>query len=1015
MTEHGVRFEVLGPLRALRAGVEIPLGPPRQRSVLAALLLRAPRPVSAERIIAMVWGAEGPSPSVNLIQKYVSGLRRCLPVTAPITLTTAGYAIDPRGGFDLWEFEELLASARAARGGGEPARAREALSRATALWRGPLAEDTVGPGIELERDRLAEQQLITLEEFHALGLDLGRGSEQVPELVRLAAEHPQREHLHGLLMRALTRSGRQIEALDVYTRIRQRLAEEYGTDPGPELRAAHQYVLTGGTTGGAGPRRPAVTEAPTAVPAQLPHEAYGFTGRAQQVARITGLLRSGGMPIVYVEGTAGVGKTALAVHCAHRVIDDFPDGQLFADLRGFDPLGPAHPTEILGGFLRSLGVPNQHVPPDTRERSSLFRSLLAKRRVLVLLDNAAHTEQIRPLLPGSPGCAVLITSQRRLTGLVAGDGARHVDLPVLPADEAEELLHTMLGPAAGRSAGEIARLCGYLPLALRLVAAGAAVTSDDLDGIARRLVTEDPLAHAAVPGDEQLSVSASLDLSYHSLDETSRRVLRRLGIVPLNKLTRRAAAALAGLDEEETGRALDALVAANLVESYAPRRYRFPHDLLREYARRRAHTDEVPAEREAAVHRLTAWSLRAAAVVAGGPTRLHVVGPGAVITSGPDRDSAEGRSLVKEANGELSNLPGLAVHTAEHGPLPAAWMLAARLWGMCKHNSLMPEWLTGALAGLRAARRAGDRRAEGELSVCLIDAMLIGGKVEQAQSYAHHALAVGQDPTLPDVRAAAYEYLGRLRWLAGDLTEARDLLTQAVRLFTAEERPQELAVALCGLGRVEVDLGRPHLARRRYRTALRLARALGVVQLQAMALTELGVAEADLNRLDQAQCAQEAALAASGGFPRTAALAQAFLGVLHAAHGRYDLARSAAAEALRIAETHSDRWALAESHNAVGRAMALIGDRATAAGHHRSALSIARGLGYRRGELHALTGLVASLPDAAERTLIERQAGSMARRHGYAALVRRLAQAHAQPAAADVRVRVMTGPFARTA
>ncbi|MFR9725302.1 BTAD domain-containing putative transcriptional regulator [Streptomyces sp. MS19] len=992
-------------MRALRAGAEIPLGPPRQRAVLAALLLRAPRPVSAERIIATVWGADGPTPSVNLIQKYVSGLRRCLPATAPITLTTAGYAIDPRGGFDLWEFEELLAAARSFKNEDKPARAAEALTRATALWRGPLAEDTMGPGIELERDRLAEQQLIALEESHALGLDLGHGPEHVPELVRLAAEHPQREHLHGLLMRALARSGRQIEALNVYARIRQRLAEEYGTDPGPELRAAHQLVLSGGAQA---PRRPPPEKAPAAVPAQLPHDAYGFTGRTEEVGRITGLLRSGGMPIVYVEGTAGVGKTALVVHCAHQVVDDFPDGQLFADLRGFDPLGPAHPTEILGGFLRSLGVANQHVPPDTRERSSLFRSLLAKRRVLVVLDNAAHTEQIRPLLPGSPGCAVLITSQRRLTGLVAGEGARHVDLPVLPAQDAEQLLHTMLGPAAGKSAAEIARLCGYLPLALRLVAAGASVTDEDLDGIARRLTSEDPLAHAAVPGDEQLSVSASLDLSYHSLDETSRRVLRRLSLVPGPKLTRRAAAALAGLGDEETERVLDSLVAANLIEPHGTHRYRFPHDLLREYARRRALADERPDERAAAVHRLTAWSLRAASVLAGGPVRLHVAGPDGVVTTGPAPDSAAARLLRREAGGELRNLPALAGCAAEHGPFPAAWMLAQRLWGMCKHNSLMPEWLAGALAGLRAARRAGDREAEGELCVSLTDAMLIAGKVDQAEKYARQALTIGHEERLPGVQAAAYEYLGRLRWLAGDLTEARDLLTHSVEQFTAAERPEQIALALCGLARVEVDLGRPHIAVRYHRTALRLARSLRIVWLEALALTEMGVAQEDLRQLEQAVAAQEAALALSDRLPRMAALSQAYLGALHAAGGLAGAARSAVREGLRVAEAHSDRWALAECHNAAGRTMTLVGDRMEAVGHHQAALTVSRGLGYRRGELHALVGLVASMQDTAERTLLERQAGSMARRHGYAGVARRLMQ-H-QPRERDV-----AAPFARIA
>ncbi|MDT0307369.1 BTAD domain-containing putative transcriptional regulator [Streptomyces sp. DSM 44917] len=640
----------------------MPLGPPRQRAVLAALLLRAPRPVSPERIIMAVWGEGAPAHSINLVQKYVSGLRRCLPGSAPITLTAGGYAIDPRGGFDLWEFERLLAEARASRGNGDTAGASVALARATALWRGPLAEGTGGPGIELERDRLTEQQLIALEELYTLRLLLGRGPENVPELVRLAAEHPHRERLHGLLMRALAQSGRQIEAMEVYARIRSRLAEEYGTDPGRELRAAHQEILSGGAPRAADQRgadertrrgggrersgpargtpgasavpapvasRPAVHaplpvpasahglahEAPAhaGVPAQLPHEAHGFTGRAEEVRRIGGLLRAGGTtPLVVVEGTAGVGKTALVVHCGHLVADDYPDGQLFADLRCFDPQGPATPGEILGRFLRALGVPADRVPADTRERSGLFRSLLAKRRVLIVLDNAAHADQVRPLLPGSRGCAVLITSRRRLTGLVAREGARRLALPVLTPREAEELLRTMLGPDAvgPAAAARVARLCGHLPLALRLVAAGAAVGSESLEAIAGRLAAEGPLAGARIPGEDHHSVAASLDLSYQNLLPPAQRMLRLLGLLNGHRVTRGGAAALGECSLEEAERLLDTLVAATLLEPDGPGGYRFPHELLREYARQRAQAEDSLTQREAAQRRLTTWSLR---------------------------------------------------------------------------------------------------------------------------------------------------------------------------------------------------------------------------------------------------------------------------------------------------------------------------------------------------------------------------------------------------------------------
>ncbi|MFD5316087.1 BTAD domain-containing putative transcriptional regulator [Streptomyces sp. NPDC127098] len=989
MSHDGVRFEVLGPVRALRGADEIPLGPPRQRAVLTALLLRAPRPVSAERVITTVWGDDAPAHAVNLVQKYVSGLRRCLPDSAPITLSSGGYSLHPGDGFDLWEFEQLLATARAARAGGRADTASEALTEATALWRGPLAEGIGGPGIELERDRLAEQQLIAFEDLYALGLLLGRGPDSVPELVRLAAEHPQRERLHGLLMRALAQSGRQIEALDVYARIRRRLADEYGTDPGPELRSAHQQVLSGATQQvTAEPTQ----DVPTAVPAQLPHEAFGFTGRHGQAEQITSLLRSDGMPIVYVEGTAGVGKTALVVHCAHQVADDFPDGQLFADLRGFDQLGPAHPTEILGGFLRALGIPAQRVPPDTRERSDLFRTLLAKRRVLVVLDNAAHADQIRPLLPGSRGCAVLITTRRGLPGLVAREGARRVVLPVLSAREAEHLLRTMLGPAAvGPAATQIARLCGYLPLALRLVAAGAAVRSEGLDTVAGQLAAEGPLAGAAIPGDESLSLSASLDLSYGTLDETARRVLRRLGLVPGPNLTRKGAAVVAGAESAETERVLHSLVAANLIEAEAPGLYRFPHDLLREYARKRALAEEPHAEREAAVHRLTAWSMRAASVFDGGSGRLFAVAPGGEIASAEDELQTRA-DRKRPPLAELANLAPLAEYAAEHGPYPAAWMLAQRLWGMCKHHSLMPEWLAGAQAGLRAARRAGDQQAEAELSISLVDAMLTAGRMEQAEQHALRALDLGRRHELPGPLAAAHEHLGRSRWLTGDLTEAHELLAEAVRRYGRLQQPLRLALALAALGRVDLDLGRPELAKRAYRTALRLAVAHRALPMLAVLRAELGIVLGALGDQEAAVASLEAAVAVAGELPRPIALGQAYLSTHLAALGERDRARVACQKGLSTAENNGDRWAHVEARNAVGRTLTLLGDTAGAITQHQAALAQSRGLSYRRGELHALAGLAEAAEHSPEGAQWARQATSLARRHGYAGMVRQLAK-----------------------
>ncbi|GAA2044990.1 BTAD domain-containing putative transcriptional regulator [Streptomyces cheonanensis] len=998
MTGENVRFEVLGPVRARVGSGEVPLGPPRQRAVLTALLLRAPRPVSAEAVIDTVWGASAPAGAVNLVQKYMSGLRGALPEPAGIVLTDAGYALTGADGahaLDLWEFEQSLAGARALRAAGNAAQAAAALTRATSLWRGPLAEGLSGPGIELERDRMAERLVGAYEDLYAVGLVLGRGPRDVPELARLAARHPQRERLHELLMRALVQAGRPTEALEVYAGVRGRLAEEYGTEPGPGLRAAQRWVLAGGDPepepaagGPAGPARPAprrvsATEdgagadvPPVPVrPEQLPHPVAGFTGREAEAGQVTGLLLSGGTPLVCVEGTAGVGKTTLAVHCAHRVSGAFPDGRLFADLRGFDPLAPARPADVLGDFLRALGVPARQVPDGVDARAALFRSVLAGRRVLVVLDNAADAAQLRPLLPGPGRCAVLATSRRGLTGLAAVAGAHRVVLPVLSPGESALLLRTALGPAAAGDEGplaEIARLCGHLPLALRVVAAGAATVPGLSPGdLATHLAAEGPLASAAAPDDERVSVTASLTLSYRRLDPAARRMLRLLGLVPGPDLTRRDAAAVSGLPAADTGRALTALTTAHLLEQHRPGRFRFPHDLLRAYAGQRAGEEEDPAVRRAAVGRLAARYTRLARALGGGQHRARPVAPDGTV-GGP------GAEPEAPAEAELPNVAAMVEYTARHGPYPVAWTLASLLHDVCKRRTLVTEWLTLAAAGLRAAHTAGDRLAAAGLSLTLVDACLTAGRVEAADEHARRALAVGRQEGWPDVVAAACEQLGRGRWLLGDLPRAGELLAEAVDTATAAGLPLATAKSLGALARVEADSGAWPAAHRHYRRALRISRALGVRYLEAVFLAELGVVHRGRGEPATALGVLESALALSRDDPdlcRPAALAHAYLAEVHAVDGREEEARAATREALRIAGEQGDPWALTEAHNAAGRSLTLLGATGEATDRHRAALRLSRTLPYRRGELHALAGLFTATGRPAWRREITAVAG----------------------------------------
>ncbi|MFF0449977.1 BTAD domain-containing putative transcriptional regulator [Streptomyces sp. NPDC004609] len=950
-----MRFEVMGSLRALVGNRSLPLGPPRQRAVLVALLLGGPRPVPADRIIAMVWGDDAPAHALNLVQKYVSGLRRCLPASLPLTHSEAGYVLGMPGGFacDLLEFEELFAASRALSESGRPADAAETLARATALVRGPLAEGTESRGIELERVRFQERRLSAQEELYALEVSLGQGERHLPELVRLINEHPLRERLHALLMRTLADSGRQVEALNAYALIRDRLVEEYGVEPGAELRDAHQFVLNAAL-----PTEQPPEEPPT--PHQLPNAVRDFTGRTAEIARITDRLRSGRMPVVCVEGTAGIGKTALAVHCAHQVADDFPDGQLFIDLRGFDRLGAADPSEILGSFLRAMGVAAQHVPTDALERGTLFRSVLATRRMLIVLDNAADAHHVRHLLPGAPGCAVLVTSRRALVSLAVHEDAQRIVLPVLSPDESAELLRSALGgprPTGKKpdpAVAEISRLCGHLPLALRVVAAGSAVTPHfDLRSVARELAAAGPLAGASVADDERASVAASLDLSYQRLDDRGRRALRLIGLLPGPDLTHAAAATLTGTDEAAVRPALNALTAANLLVQHAPGRFRFPHDLLREYAWNRAGDEEPATSRQDALNRLMGWYTQVATVLDGRVGRIHVVGQ-------ESRATEHAPISAEDAEAELRNLTAAVEHTAEHGPYAAAWTLAGMLRETCKRRSRVPEWLAVARAGLRAAQRGANPRAETELSLSLVDASLTAGLLDAAEQHVQRALQLSELHDWPDLLAASREQLGRARWTTGALDEARRHLTESIRLYSAGPDHLRTALAYGALARVELDSGAPDAAHRLYFRCLRLSRSQSNRGVEAMTLVELGLVHEALGHPHTAALSLEAGLALSRdnrGLQRPEALSQSYLGALKAKAGDHEAARSLCLAGIKVAEELGDLWAQAECRNAAGRAMSALGCPHGAAEHHREALRIARGLHFHRAEQHALAGL----------------------------------------------------------
>lgn len=563
-------FSVLGPLEVTRRGRAVRVGPPRLRALLASLLLRANHPVPTGELVERLWNERPPGQPRDAVQLYVVRLRQALGDARLIRTTPGGYQIDmDPTQLDLLRFDQLLRQSAKA-----PAVARrvELLTEALRLWRGPVCSDLDSDVLRaLDATPVNERRLAAEERLIDDELSLGRHASQIPRLRRLVAEHPLRERFCGQLMLALYRSGRQAEAMQAYAATAAVLTHELGVSPGRELRDLHRAVRT------EDPRllTAADTPAVTVRPAQLPADTPGFTGRASEVEQ---LLRLAGQPATTVrtsklDGMAGVGKTALAVHVAHRVAPEFPDGQLFVDLHGHtEGRAPLAPGAVLERLLRALGVPDQSIPAELDERAALYRSALAGRRMIVVLDNAYDESQVRPLLPGSPGCLVLVTSRRRLRTL---ETTHQLALDPLPAQDAIAMFTRSLGREPTGSS-QVVELCGRLPLALRhaaeLFRSRPFWTTSQLTDRLREGISE---------------INTALALSARDLSPDQQRALRIFGKHSCGELTLPLAAILLHSTVAETRRLLEALADARLITEHAPDRYRI-HVLARAFSREEA-------------------------------------------------------------------------------------------------------------------------------------------------------------------------------------------------------------------------------------------------------------------------------------------------------------------------------------------------------------------------------------------------------------------------------------------
>jgi len=683
----GMDFCLLGPLTVRVDGVVVPIPKGKQRALLAALLLRAGRPMTADQLADLLWGQALPPSAAVTLQNYVRRLRQAFGSGRDRIMTQpGGYLIRVRAGeLDISAMEEALTATVRSAQAGAWADVFERAAAALAFWRGEaLCDVELGEMGLREIPRLTEMRFRARELRVEAGLHLGEHAELIAELQQLTVEAPLREHLHALLMHALYRCGRRAEALEAYQHARDVMVEELGSEPGPELQALHHQILDDDPA-----LVPTSPRAARAVPRGLPAPAGHFAGRAHELAALTRLLGQGDsgqhttVVISAIGGTAGVGKTALALRWAHQVADRFPDGQLYVNLRGFDPALPPMPAaEAIRLALDALEVPAERIPASLDAQAGLYRSVLAGKKVLIVADNAADAAQVRPLLPGSPGCLVVVTSRSQLAGLVAIDGAVPLPLDVLTSAEARDLLARILGEARVAAepgaAGQLVEVCGCLPLALAITAARAAIRPElALAAVAAELAdAAGRLDALQADGDPCASVRAALASSYRHLSADAARMLRLLGLHPGPDISLLAAASLAGVPDRQTARQLAELADASLVSREGADRYAL-HDLVRLYAAELVQRVDGGAEREAATNRMLDHYLHTghAAAVLLRPGRIPIVMAPLCPGTTPEHPD-DGRAAESWYEAEHQVLVAVARHAFAAVQDARAWSIA---------------------------------------------------------------------------------------------------------------------------------------------------------------------------------------------------------------------------------------------------------------------------------------------------------------------------------------------------
>ncbi|KIH96913.1 transcriptional regulator, SARP family protein [Streptomonospora alba] len=1005
-----MELRLLGSVEARSGADPVDLGPTRQRTVLAALLMDVNRTVSADQLVARVWGDAPPQRAKDTLYAYLSRLRRLLPESAAVVRRRAGgYAVTADElAVDVHLFRFLLDRAwKEADDNAAVTRFRQALG----LWRGAPFSGIDTPWFNAAREALATERFAAELECCDRRLRLGEHAALLPALSERSAAHPMDERLAAQYMLALYRSGQQADALAHYRHVRATLADELGVDPARDLQRLHEAMLAGDPDLNP-PTRPAAspsadagapvrteTESAWAVQCQLPLDVPGFVGRAEVIRCLEQELTAAVSVPVVVSGLPGVGKTALAVHLGHRLRTAFPDGQWYAQLSDYGHGPPRDPSDVLSALLRSSGQSARDIPDSPKDRAAAYRSRLADRRLLLVLDNAVDAEQVRPLLPGTASVAVVVTSRSDLRGLTASHTARTLSLEVLSGPEAHALLAGALGEervgAEPEAAGHLVELCDRLPLALRIAAANlASRPARSLASYTDDLTRDGRLSALSVAGDRQATVRNTFDHSYTALDPAAARLFRLLGLHPGPDFTAEAAAALLDSDTPVAERLLDVLTSAGLVQRTGADRFQF-HDLLRVYAAEHAADDP---ERGAAWRRLCDWYLATVDAATGFEYTGSAQLPRTRHSSTRFDDQHHAAAWLEA---ERAVLVAVVLRTADTGPHEIAWQLADQLWVYFYARRHTAEWRATATAALRAAeaedavlpqavlwnslgllhqhagepdtarealhnaqegyRTAGFTVGEVAIHTNLAIYHAQRGEMRTALEYQQSSDDLLRGLDRPVLLARAVNITGLIHSYLGEFDQAVDLTTEAIETARAHNRPTGTISPLVNRAWARHAVGCYADALTDATEALQLCNHHQQRTCESAVHEILARVHRDTGRLELARTHAEHALSTARrvGDPAHEADALGTLASVHHLEGRSDLALPHLQEAVALTRRCGLRHQEADTHVNLAR-VHLASDAVDLAAHHsEKALTLARALDLRPTEHRALTALAA--------------------------------------------------------